>query len=369
MADQEVQLTLINTIILVLLIIFILFILVTGPLIIIFINNYTFLTVINWILIITAIIFLIGNSALNALRFIKEYPFIDAINWIVFGIIILLVIYYILLVTIKGIELNKNIFIILGIILLLVSLLFTILPHFTKKNCQQIVASGLCSTNILPKALRSSNKDIKELYLYNDSTKSLDPVNISIGDEKIVDVTQSGSTTYYILSNGNIYLLSKNEKGDTAKGIISQSIKINKLRDNLSNNHYALSNNTLYYSDDLVKWTPLFYNIEDFDIPYDGKYMYVKFDNNKSIIYDTIEKKIDQTLNTGENRVYGRNINEYNIIQDNKIIKSDGVTIPNALKAVYDLNGELHILYPNQKLMDKNITNIFGTQTSILYGV
>jgi hypothetical protein len=282
---------------------------------------------------------------------------------------ILLVIFSVVLVTIKGVEINKIIFITIGILILLFSLLLTVLPYFfSKDKCgKPLIKNATVVSSVAPKALQK--KEVKEIYSYNSSTKSLDPITIpNIGTERVVDITQSGSSTYYILSNGNIFIKTKNDKGDSVSGIINQSIKIDKFRDNNLNNHYALNNNTLYYSEDLVNWTPLFYNVDDFDIPYDGRYMYVKF-NDKSIIYDTVSKKIDKTLNTSENRVYGRNINEYIVIKDNKIVKSDGVSIPNALKAVYDTNGELHVLYPNQKLMDKYLNNIYGTQTSIIYGI
>jgi hypothetical protein len=190
-------------------------------------------------------------------------------------------------------------------------------------------------------------------------------------DSKVIDINGVGDDVIYVLENGKIIAT----KVDSNKNTISitqfqPNFKIKKLRGTDYNGYYALSDkNLLYWSQDLNKWNALFTNISDFDLPYNGEIVWVVKSDNTSLTLNPSNRQIMNYFNNGEPRIYGRNKDEYVIVRNNKFIRSDGKEIEGAIKAVYDADGNLHVISSDQKIENDKIINLYGTKSSVIYQV
>ena len=209
----------------------------------------------------------------------------------------------------------------------------------------------------------------QKLYWFDNN--NFTRITIDNVDSKVIDISGKADDIFYVLENGKLIVTKIDDNKNTVSiNEYQPKFKIIKLRSTDFNGFYALSdNNLLFWSPDLQNWKALFTNVVDFDIPYEGDVVWVVKSDNTSLTLNPNNREISNYFNFGEIRVYGRNKNEYVTLKNNKIIRVDGKEIEGGTKAVYDKDGNLHVLSVDQKIENDKIMNLYGTKSSVIYQV
>jgi hypothetical protein len=310
------------------------------------------------IVIIIIILLLLAQIIFNSLKlFIPiQQQIYKIINPSILGIIVLLMGTYLISSLVKDQKSGLLFLSILFLIVLGISIYFVVFSFIQVKD----------PLSTPPPLASSFSSGPSTLYLFDKN--SVTPLELQKkfnNISSVQDVTHAGGTTLFLDDQGTIYFL--NDQG--YQGSVPQSIKMSKIRQDDKNITYGLSNGTLYVTNDLSSWSPLFQEVKDFDIPQDKSIMYVNYlDGSKgSFLYNLQDKQIIQTYSTNQDRIYGRNPMEF-IYYNSGWIRSDGSPLPpNVTKAVFDDKGKLYPISLESKMKGNQVLDVFSADNAIIY--